>query len=341
MTGYLRLHEEPPYDEELADSEVLAIRQLHDAQELLHEDKTGYPRFKRLTGIHALTGSMAPGEIWMLGAQVGSGKSLLCQNLMDDLIEQRVQTLYIGTEQDSHVLKLKHACMRAGVSPRLMLKPEDDMVNTDFYRRSVEAVEAEMEWLCSKEISKYALFANCEYVNQAQLNKWIRGGVRKYNVQCVIVDHIDQVEHGTGQNAVHEATASVQLLHNLAREFQMPIVIANQLKRSQEPMKRYAPPEAQDFAGTSAKERVASVMLGLWRPLRTDLSIEDLRDVLKAAKHGGTSEDKVYQENTMGVRLLKDRLGTAPGRQCKLFVGKGGKLEDDHAATHGITSRGL
>jgi hypothetical protein len=324
---------------DLPDSELLAIGQLKDGLRLLHEDKSTYPRFKRLQGVDTMTSSMAPGEIWVLGAKTGSGKSLLCQNLMDDLIEQEVPTLYIGTEQDSHVLKVKHCCVRAGVSAKLVLKPRADEVGTSMLAYAEEAVEREMQWLASKPVSRLALFANTEYVNRDELNDWIRGGVRKYGLRCVIVDHIDQVQHGDGVNPVAEITASIQLLHDLAREFQIPMVVASQLKRHPDPFKRFSPPDEQDFAGCSAKERIASVLLGIWRPLRTDLSIKDLRALRESAKEGGRAEDAVYQPNTMGVRLLKDRLGAVPGKQCMVHVLKGGRLEDDPATTHGIRTR--
>jgi hypothetical protein len=203
-------------------------------------------------------------------------------------------------------------------------------------------VQEELNWMRRPPQCYHLLFANSEYVNQRELAGWINGGVKKYDLRCVIVDHIDQVAHGNGTNAVHEITATVQLLHNLARRHAMPIVIASQLKRFVDPLKRFAPPDSSDFAGTSGKERIASVMLGLWRPLRTDLDVKELRELMHNAKHGGTAEDRIYQPDTMGVRLLKDRLGTAPGRQAMCHVGRGGRLSDDAASNHGIrTSRSL
>lgn len=340
----LRMHRDPDaiLAGDLPDAELLAIGQMHEGLELLREDKSRYPRILRVEGVNAMTGSMAPSEVWMLGAKVGSGKSLFCQNLMDDLIEQEVRTLYIGTEQDSHILKVKHCCIRAGISPRLILKPEKHQIGTREYQEANDRVAEEMEWLASKKISKTALFANTDYVNPEELNAWIRGGVRKYRLKCVIIDHIDQVKHGDGTNAVSELTATIQLIHELAREYQIPIVVASQLKRSSDPFKRYSPPDEEDFAGASGKERIASILLGIWRPLRTDLDVKELRALKDNAKQGHSAEDKIFQENTMGIRLLKDRLGTAPGQQCMAHVGRGGRLSDDSASTHGIrTSRSL
>jgi archaellum biogenesis ATPase FlaH len=268
----------------------------------------------------------------------GNGKSLLCQNLFDDLIEQEIPTLYIGTEQSPDILRIKHACIRCGVSPRFMLKPETSDLGTTAYEAARDAVEAELNWLNSSERRELAYYASCDYVNRAELTRWISGGRKRYGIECVIVDHIDQVNHGAGVNSVHELTETVHHLHNLARENEIPIVPASQIKRTTDPFKRFAPPDESDLAGASSKERVMAVGLGVWRPLRTDLPPTELREMLKRSRQGSTRQDRIYQPDTMGVRLLKDRLGTVPGKQSMLFVGKGGRLSDDPGLTHGITT---
>jgi archaellum biogenesis ATPase FlaH len=320
----------------LPNPELEATSQSMDAHDLIESDKSGYPRFRRLAGVHALTGALAPGELLFVLAREGSGKSLFCQNFADDLIEQGVNTLYLGTEQEAKVLRVKHACIRAGVSPRSMLKPDSAEMQTTAWTVAKDAVREELRFLREPAQARRLMFANEPYVDREVIAKWVDGGSEAFEFGCVIVDHIDQVSHGDGRNAVQEATETIQLLHELARAYEIPIVIASQVKRTVEPMKRYSPPEASDAAGTSGKERTAALMLGLWRPLRNDLPFEELREILRQAKRGGSAEDKVYQPNTMGVRLLKDRLGTAPGKQCMLHVGRGGRLEDDHAETHGI-----
>jgi archaellum biogenesis ATPase FlaH len=323
---------------ELPDQDVLAHTQYLHAIDRLNEDKSLYPRFKRLESVHGLTGAFAPEELIFVAAGTGNGKSLLCQNLFDDLIEQKIPSLYIGTEQSPDVLKIKHACIRCGVSPRLMLKPEVSDQASAAYQLARGAVEAELKWLDSPERRELAYYANSEYINRFELTRWITGGVKRYGIECVIVDHIDQVNHGEGFNSVHELTQTVHHLHDLARENQIPIVAASQIKRVTDPLKRYAPPDGDDLAGSAGKERVMAVGIGLWRPLRTDLPITELRDLLKRAKQGSTSQDRIYQPDTMGVRLLKDRLGAVPGKQAMLYVGKGGRLSDDPGLTHGIKS---
>ncbi len=330
--------QEQSYD--LPNAEIDATSQSSEADDLLDEDKSRYPRLRKMSSVHALTGSYAPGEIVMVLAREGSGKSLFCQNVADDLTEQGIPTLYIGTEQEAKVLRIKQACIRAGVSPRSMLKPDPVEVATTHWRAAKDAVKAEMRWLREPKQANSLIFANEPYVDRRVIEKWVDGGVHAYNLGCVIVDHIDQISHGDGRNAVHEATATVQLLHEMARAYSIPIIIASQVKRTVDPFRHYSPPESSDAAGTSGKERIASIMLGLWRPLRTDLTHEEMRELLRSAKQGGQPSDKIYAPNTMGVRLLKDRLGDAPGKQTMLYVNKGGRLEDYPEAHHGIRTGG-
>lgn len=330
----------PIESDELPDADDLADAQHTAATNRLHEDKSGYPRFYDLESVHEMTGSFAPEEIIMAGADVGGGKSLFFQNLSNDLTECGVPHLYVGTEQSAEVLKIKQGCIRCGIRQKLVLKPTDQEIASGEYQRALAQVQEELDWINSPEIRELAFYANTDYVNRHELKKWITGGVKKYGIQTVIVDHIDQIKHGDGTGGAQEITETVQLLHDLARLHQMPIIVASQLKRRLDPIRKHSPPELEDFAGSSGKERISSVMLGLWRPLRTDLSVEELRDLKKNSSSGVVGQDKIYQPNTMAVRLLKDRLGSVPGKQTMLHVGKGGKLSDDPAMAHGIRTGG-
>jgi archaellum biogenesis ATPase FlaH len=323
---------------ELPDPDELAHTQFLAGIDRLHEDKSAYPRFNELESVDSLTGPLAPEEVIIVAGDTGDGKSMLCQNLFDDQCEHDVPTLYIGTEQSAEVLMMKQACIRAGVSQRLVLKPRKHEVGSAEHEEALHKVQREMK-LINTEFRGLAFYAACDYVNQHELKKWISGGVREYGIEFVIVDHIDQVDHGTGRNPVSELTATVQLLHNLAREHKMPIVVASQIKRrSGDPLAKHSPPDAHDLAGAAGKERVMALGLGVWRPLRTDLGVKELREMKKRTTYGLRGQDAIYQPNTMGVWLLKDRLGNCPGQQVFLHVGKGGRLSDDPGATHGITS---
>lgn len=333
-------------EEELPDGDDLASAQYIAAIHRVHENTSRYPRFP-IPALHDLAGLIAPDEVWAIGGRQGNGKSLFYQNLMLWLVEQGVPTLYMGTEQDDHILQIKQACVKMGVRQKLILKPTPEEKRTLEYEQAQAAVQEGLKWLQSDPIRPLLKYANTRYIDRAVLQKWVAGGVRKYGIQCVIVDHIHHMEHGEGKNPVAELTSTVHLAKDLACKYHIPILLASQIKRTgggADGIKRFTPPEAEDFGGASAIERTADVMFGLWRPLRTDLDKKELKELRENAKMGGTPEDRVYQENVMGVRLLKDRLGDAPGKQCYLSVEKsvlGAMAEKDlHATqTEGIRRR--
>lgn len=322
----------------LPEADDLAARQTKRAAERLAEDTEFYPRFSRLQSCHELAGSMAPGELWLFGARQGNGKSLFLQNLFDDLVgEQKIPTLYIGLEQEPHELRIKHACLRAGVPARLMLKPDKETKATREYRDAREQVDIELRWLDSPEVREFAFYCPTPYVNRVELARWTTGAVRKYGVQCVIVDHIDHMDHagqGVRLDAVTELTETVKLSKSLAQRHEIPMLVASQIKRPGDRIEAHAPPQAEDFAGASAKERIANVILTLWRPLMTGKSPEELRALVQKAKLGLAGGDEIFQPGVMGVRVAKDRLGDAPGKQTMIRVERG-RLYDRYARSLG------
>lgn len=325
----------------LPDPDELSHTQHLHALDRLREDKREYCRFTRLESVHEMTGPLAPEEVVFVAGDTEDGKSLFCQNFFDDLTsEQKRVTLYIGTEQKPEVLKIKQACIRAGVRAKLILKPTDEELLSVDYRIGMEMVQAELEYINGPEMRGLAFYATCKYVNRVELQRWVTGGVHRYGIEVVIIDHIDQMRHGEGRNPLTELTATVQLIHELAEEHHIPIIVASQITRSKDPIKRHSPPDKHDLKGASGKEELMSIGYGLWRPLRTDLPPKELRALRKNSQQGNTGGEKIYQPATMGVRLLKDRLGDVPGKQCFLHVGKGGRLSDDLGMTHGIKTGG-
>jgi replicative DNA helicase len=304
----------------LPDRDRLASQQMASAVERMNVDSTRFPRFARLKTVHALAGAMAPGELWMFGARPGNGKSLFLQNLHDDLIDQEIPTLYIGLEQGPDVLRIKLACVRAGVNAKMILKPDAETRSTTDYRLARERVDYELATLNSPVFRELAFFAPTPYVNRVELEKWTTGAVRKYGAKCVIVDHIDHMDNGSGRDKVSELTETVKAAKMLARKNAIPMLVASQVKRPGDAINAHTPPAAEDLAGSAGKEQIADVVLTLWRPLRLDLDAKSLRNLVARSKLGPVGADAIYEENTMGVRLGKDRLGSTPGKQAMLTV---------------------
>lgn len=327
------------YAAQLPSADALAQDQDEQARALLYEDKSTYPRFL-VPALDQLAGPLAPGEVWVVGAREGQGKSVFCLNLFDDLIRQDVTALYIGTEQSPHVLRVKHACLRLGENPRKVLKPTIAEQGASDYPALVQRVDDALRELLARDVRRTGIYAATPHIDRATMARWVGGGVRKYGVRVAIVDHVDHVNHGEGRNPVHELTQTIRLALRLATDLGVTVVLASQVKRAADQVGRHEPPAATDLAGTSDKERTAALILGLWRPLRDDLTPKEARALIEQAKGGRAEEASVYKPFAMGVKVLKDRLGDAPGRQTELRVGFGNRLEPAPDATHGVRTDG-
>jgi hypothetical protein len=210
------------------------------------------------------------------------------------------------------------------VHPRLILKPTETERMTDRYATAMHAVQHALKWQAEPDNAALLTFANTRYIDRATLSEWVAWGVEHMGAQMVIVDHLHHMQHGAGRNPVEELTATLHHAKDLACRHHLTVLAFSQVKRTGgDATKLYTPPTAEDAGGSSAIERTADVMLGAWRPLRSDLSVEDMRKMQAAQRAGASGEDKIYQEGVMGVRLLKDRLGDAPGKQCTLSVEHG------------------
>ena len=315
--------------------EELALDQDEEARKSLYDDKSAYPRFLVPT-LDQLAGPFAPGEVVVIGAREGQGKSVFCLNLFDDMVRQHVPALYIGTEQAPKILKQKHACFNLGENPRALFKPTLSEIASGSHAELVARVDEGLRWFLEPDVRRNAIYANTPHIDRATIAQWVGGGVRKYGVRVAIVDHVDHVNHGDGRNPVHELTQTVRLALKLATELDITVVLASQIKRSSDQVTRYTPPDASDLAGSSDKERTAALILGLWRPLRDDMSPEDVRKMIADARAGRGEEDKIYKPRAMGVKVLKDRLGDAPGKRVELQLVAGNRLAPDESSTHGI-----
>lgn len=160
MTLALHKTPQPLVGDDLPDGDELSHTQHIRATKRMNEDKSEYARFSRLETIHGMTGSFAPEEVVIVAADTEDGKSLLCQNLFDDLTDdQKKPTLYIGTEQTPEVLRIKQACIRAGVRAKLILKPEPSEIGTEIYETAMAQVQQELEYLNGPEMRGLAFYA--------------------------------------------------------------------------------------------------------------------------------------------------------------------------------------
>jgi len=298
----------------LPGADELRDEQLLDARVRLTEDSRHYPAYP-WPALANLAGPLCPEDLVIVAARTGGGKSLFLQNLFDALITAGRFGLYIGLEQKPETLRIKWACLRADVPPKLMLAP-GEMIGTPTWTEAKAKVDAEIDWQRTPEVRVRAHFASTRKINARGLKTWTQWGV-DHGCEFVIVDHVDRVSHGDGRNAFHEMSETVRLAKELAAEHRIVMILASQVGRPAETLEQFMPPSLHALRGGGTKEEEADTVLGIYRPLKATVSEKEL----KAVRQGLRDRDTVIEPNVMGVMLLKHRLdGPVAGKIVKLGV---------------------
>lgn len=289
--------------------------QIHLAGVRLYDDARSFPQFP-WHQLAELSGPMCPGDLVMIAARTGGGKSLFLQNLFDSLVCAGRFGMYIGLEQGPEILRIKWACLRSDVAPRFILAPSSEQFGTPSWKEARAKIEAEIQWQRGHDIRIRAHFAATRKINAAGLRQWTTWAV-DHGCEFVIVDHIDRIQHGRGQNPFHEMSETVRLAKELAVEHNIVMLVASQVGRPADALEQFMPPSLHALRGGGTKEEESDTVLGIYRPLRIDVTEKELKQV----RQGLCDRDAVIEPNIMGVMLLKHRLdGPVAGKVVKLAV---------------------
>ena len=313
----------PPVDADLPGAHQMAEQQTTDAVYRLHFDRSRYLPFP-WGSVESIAGVMAPGELWTIGARTGNGKTTFLLDFFDRTVTgpNARPVLFVGLEQSPHELRIKWACLRAGVPPKLVMAPSDADVKSQAYGAAMDAVQADLK--VQQGLWKKAHFAATRRVNKARLTQWTEWAA-DHGCAAVIVDHVDRMEHGGGKNSFHEMSETIVLAKELAVKNELVMILASQVGRPNgDPLQRFTPPALHELRGGGTKEEESNAVLAVYRPLRPDTTEQHMKRV----RQGLMDETQIYLPNTMAVRVLKHRLdGGTLGRQCELELNRGRLVE--------------
>lgn len=297
--------------------------QIAEAECDLFDDAAGDPPRWPYASLHAMLGAMAPGRVTVVGAGTGQGKTTLSLDLVDRLADEpsgrRVYVL--GLEQRPKELRTKWACLRAGVPASVAFEKAwwDVDGGLDMRERVADEFRAQKR----TRLGERVIFDPASHIDRRAL-RWAADHARAAGCEVLVIDHIDRVTHGPGQNPVHELTQTVELCTELADDYELHLVVFSQLNRDAgkgDRLAKYQPPQLHHLLGGSAKEREADVVLAVHRPLKFGVTREEL-----AAVRAGEAEVRaVLEPYTSCVSCLKHRLrgSEAEGRWTYLTLSNG------------------
>jgi KaiC/GvpD/RAD55 family RecA-like ATPase len=291
--------------------------------------------------VDALVSGIAESDIWFLGGFSGDGKTTFLTSFVDCLYESSKRIYYLGLESRPKILLTHWACKRLGLDAGEVLSGLA-LKWHDWKERKAE-LAAMIRSLEEGQSAAQVHFSPTQFVDAQALNEAMRNA-KEFGADVLVLDHIDHIEGDAG--SAYEVSRQVCAeLKRQADSTGIKCIVATQFNN--EAIKgnragRYLPPQPNYVFMGSHKRQIASGMLGLYRPLKTGLDPETMRDFQRNI----LKPNDVCEPFTMGVTLMKHRLfGSREGERTFLGIHRGKVVElaeQNRPNVHGIrTSSGM
>lgn len=272
-------------------------------------------------GLHELVGPMLPGDLWVVGARPGCGKTTFLLNVVQHLTESNRPWLYIGMEMGPEQLRRKWAALRLGYPASAVLRNNWGALPAG----AREAIDQDVV-VQTTQLVNVAHFADARRVTPEQMGAWM-DAAKNWGCAAVVLDHIHRMQFGLdGANLTHEMAETVRKAKERAVKLNITVVMAAQMNRPErEVLADYVPPPLSALKQTGALEEEADAALLLHKALKRSATAGDI----KAVRQGMMDPDMVVERNVMAVRVGKHRLdGAAVDRTAWLVVEPTGHLTE-------------
>lgn len=201
---------------------------------------TGFKQLDKLLGGFRL------GEVTVITADTGAGKSTFCINLMKNIAERGGGIWINSYEMDPKMVNRKMASA--------VLKKK--FKTQDF---SAEDLNAYLAW---QKAHKYYLNVSNEKVDLIELRKQFELASLAYGVKYILIDHLDYIHaNGKKQTALENIDESVREIHALALEFKVKVFLVVHPKQ----MDSKREVTMHDLKGSSAIKQYADNILAITR----------------------------------------------------------------------------
>lgn len=277
-------------------------------------------------GMLDLVGRMGLGQISMLAAVSGGGKSTLVRSMVDSLIRQGCGVYILGLETQPDELRMDYAAMRLGIDPDILHTGRATLAQTT-------AVANELRAQARGDDGYDRLYFDPQpWVDMPALRRAAETAARE-GCKMLVIDHIDHID---GQGNGHDASVRVNKgLKALATEygdalhFFCTTQLNNEIARGNDRLSIYAPARKGDIYMGGHKEHISHWMWSLYRPIcPPELypgGVERWTEDVKAARKGSLSDPKqVLLPGCGALHLIKGRrAGGAVGSHFRLRLDRG------------------
>lgn len=291
----------------------MAGAQAAEARALGERDLSGCPRWA-WPDLANLVGPMLPGDLWVVGALTGNGKTAIMLSQMQFLAEHKMSTLYLPLELDPAHLRRLWAAWHLGLEWSHVARNEWD-------RLPEGSQDALAETLHELAANPYVHFPEDRRPTLARVSQWVDRAVSEAGARVVIVDHFHRLDFGpAGANYRVQVTDTARALKDLARQHQVAILIAAQLNTDASPLDRHSPPLLRRLKESSGISEESDGVLMLSRQLNRTVGPSDVH----LLNQGQANIRDMETPNVMVVTCRKHRLDDrARDARVRLYVRNG------------------
>jgi len=281
--------------------------------------------------VDAMTGPMAPGNIWFVVAASGGGKTTFVASIIDLWQRAGTKVYVMALETRAYEFRTYLACMAVDFPPGEALS--GNLASWPNGAAVRDVIKAALFDQTKKPYVEHVMVSGRRAIDLKGLEEGMKEA-KAFGADVVIVDHIDHLE--SGDKGLYESSKHVNDgALRLAQDNDMLLVFTSQLNQSAtkgDYLARYLPPKDEHVLFGALKRRNATGMIGLFRPIRSrrpdELEDEYLKSIrkIRSGEKGDVAE--ALEPNTMGVVAMKLRnFGSREGSKVLLGV-KHGRVHD-------------
>jgi hypothetical protein len=333
------------------DPGIIVPSAVHGARHQLTIDPKGLPSWPWYA-LDEMAGLLVPESVTYVAAFPGNGKTSKVSHCVLHWIKtQGLRVLLLPLEADPREALVRLVCLEVGIDPdealSFRLRRRADAGDV-WARRSLDALdEAYVRVLEEPRHYQNLMIEPADTLSPAGFTASLNAG-HAAGVDLVVVDHVDHVGHDEQdqRSEIAKSTAIQHAAKRFARRTGTPVVLMSQLNSKAtggDVLAHYKPPRMDWLWMKGVKEQIGHTFLGLFRPMRPDLTDEELRLVSRGLR--GTAD--IAEPCTMGVVGMKRRFGGAVRDPVVKLTYERGLITDrqpdeargDQAAAHGIDTR--
>ena len=200
--------------------------------------------------LNRFIGGWSPGRVYVIGARPGNGKTIMGVNAAIGVTQRHgLEVAVSSLEMSGTELTQRTLCALAGVDFSLFV---NNQLSEEEWRR-VGLAHGQMQQL------PRAFVDDNPSILPVHVRAHARQVARRGKLGLVLVDYLQLMDGGDGENRNQEISKFSRQMKLIARDLNVPVIVLSQLKRSD------AIPKLSDLRDSGAVEQDADVVLLLHR----------------------------------------------------------------------------